>query len=91
MPIYDLDEEKTAFEPLKIKIDDKVLVIKDVDRKEWDKITEIIDPYEQLAKWAGVDIKEIEQIKMKKVSVALKIIGRDILGPAVGSFTPKKA
>lgn len=90
MPIYDLDEEKTAFEPLKIKLDDKVLVIEDVDKKEFDVITEIKDPHEQLAAWAKIDVKELEQIKMQKVAVALKIIGRELLGPAVGNFTPKK-
>ena len=91
MPLYDLDEKSTLFEPLKIKIGGKDLTIPDVDRKEFDKITSITDPYEQLASWAHVPVNEIEQIPMKKVASALKIIGREILGPAVGNFTPKKA
>jgi hypothetical protein len=91
MPIYDLDEESTLFEPLKIKLGGKELTIEDVGRKEFDKITEITEPYEQLARWAKVDVKELEQIPMKKVGAALKIIGKEILGPAAGTYTPKKA
>ncbi len=91
MPTYDLDEESTLFEPLKIKLDGKELIIEDVDRKTFEKIADIKDPHEQLAGWAKVDKKKLEQIKMKKVAVALKIIAREFLGPATGSFTPKKA
>ena len=91
MPIYDLDEESTLFEPLKIKIDGKELTIEDVDRKGFDAITDIKDPYEQLARWAKVDVKEVEKMKMKKVAGALKIIAKEILGPAAGAFAPKKA
>ena len=91
MPLYDLDEKSTLFEPLKIKVGGKELMIEDVDRKEYDKITEITDGYEQLALWAKVPVKEIESIQFKKVAAALKIIARELLGPAVGSFTPKKA
>ena len=91
MPIYDLDEESTLFEPLKIKLDGKELTIKDVARKEFDKKAAIKDPYEQLASWAEVDIKEVEQITMKKVSGALTIIAKEFVGPVAGNFTPKKA
>ena len=91
MPIYDLDEESTLFEPLKIKLGGKELTIEDVARKEFEKIADMTDPYEQLARWAKVDVKEVEQIPMKKVSAALKIIGKEFIGPAAGSFTPKKA
>lgn len=91
MPTYDLDEEGTLFEPLKIKLGGKELIIEDVTRKEFEKITDITDPYEQLARWAKVDLKEVENIPMKKVAGALKIIGKEILGPATGAFVPKKA
>lgn len=91
MPTYDLDEEGTLFEPLKIKLGGVELVIDDVNRKEFDKIAEITDPYEQLARWAKIDLKVVENIPMKKVASALKIIGKEILGPAAGAFTPKKA
>jgi len=91
MPIYDLDEESTLFEPLKIKVGGKELVIEDVAMKEFDKISAIKDPYEQLASWAKVDVKEVEQITMKKIAAALKIIAKEILGPSATSFTPKKA
>ncbi len=91
MPTYDLDEESTVFELLKIKVGGKDLTIRDVDRKEYDKITNIDDPYEQLACWAKVPVKELELISFKKLAAALKIIGRDLLGPAVGNFAPKKA
>ena len=91
MPIYDLDEESTLFEPLKIKLGGKELIIEDVGRKEFDKIAAMTDPYEQLAYWAKVKVEELEQIPMKKVSAALKIIGKEILGPAAGTYTPKKA
>lgn len=91
MPIYDLDEKSTLFEPLKIKLGGKELTIPDVDRKEFEKITEIVDGYEQLALWAHVPVKELEHIPFKKVAAALKIISRELLGPAVGNFTPKKA
>ena len=90
MPTYDLDEESTLFEPLKIKLDGVQLTINDVARKEFEKIAEIKEPYDQLAAWAKVDVKVIEKIKMKKVAGALKIIVKEILGPAAGAFTPKK-
>ena len=91
MPIYDLDEESTLFEPLKIKLDGKELVIKDVARKEFDKKAAIKDPYEQLASWANVDVEVVEKITMKKVSGALTIIAKEFVGPVAGNFTPKKA
>lgn len=91
MPTYDLDEESTLFEPLKIKLGGVELIIEDVARKEFEKIAEMKDPYEQLARWAKVDVKKIEKITMKKVAGALKIVAKEILGPAAGSFTPKKA
>lgn len=93
MPIYDLDEKEvsTLFEPLKIKVGGKELTIPDVDRKEFEKITDVTHGYEQLALWAHVPVKELEHIPMKKVAAALKIITKELLGPAVGSFTPKKA
>lgn len=91
MPTYDLDEEGTLFEPLKIKLAGIELTIEDVGRKEFERITDLTDPYEQLANWAKINLKKIEQIPMKKVSAALKIIGKEILGPAAGAFVPKKA
>lgn len=91
MPIYDLDEENTLFEPLRIKLGGKELTIEDVARKEFDEIAKMKDPYEQLARWAKVKVEEIEPIPMKKVAAALKIISKEILGPAAGSFVPKKA
>lgn len=91
MPTYDLDEENTLFEPLKIKLDGKELTIKDVGRKEFEKIAAIKDPYEQLAAWANVKAEEVEQITMKKVSGALTIIAKEFVGPVAGNFIPKKA
>ena len=91
MPIYDLDEESTLFEPLKIKVGGKELIIIDVARKEFEKIADLKDPCEQLARWAKVDVKEIEEISMKKVAAALKIIAKEFLGPSAADFTPKKA
>jgi hypothetical protein len=91
MPTYDLDEESTLFEPLKIKVGGKELIIKDVARKEFEKIADINLPCEQLARWANVDVKEIEEISMKKVAAALTIIAKEFLGPAARDFTPKKA
>ena len=91
MPTYDLDEEGTLFEPLKIKLAGKELVIEDVARKEFEKIIDITDPGEQLARWAKVDKKEIDSIPMKKIAAALKIIGKEFLGPSAGAFVPKKA
>lgn len=90
MELYDLDEESTLFEPLKIKLGGVELTIEDVARKEFDRIADIIDPYEQLAAWAKVNVKVLEKIKMRKVAGALKIIGKGFLGPAVGAFVPKK-
>lgn len=91
MPKYDLDEESTLFEPLKIKLAGVELTIEDVARKEFVKITDITDPYEQLARWAKVKLEVIEKIPMKKVAGALKIIGKEFLGPAADALTPKKA
>lgn len=90
MPTYDLDADNTLFEPLKLKVDGIELVIPDVDRKEFDRITDIRDPYDQLAQWAKVKVSVVEKILMKKVAATLKIIGKEFLGPAVGSFIPKK-
>lgn len=90
MPIYDLDADNTLFEPLKLKVGGVELTIPDVDRKEFDKITEVRDPYEQLAQWGKVKVSVVEKIPMKKVAAALKIIGKEFLGPAIGSFAPKK-
>lgn len=91
MPTYDLDEEGTLFEPLKIKVGGKELIIKDVTRKEFDKIADIKDPCEQLAGWAHVSVKEIEQIPMRKVAGAINIIAREFQGPPARNFLPKKA
>ncbi len=91
MPTYDLDEEGTLFEPLKIKVGGIELIIEDVGRKEFEEITNLIDPYEQIARWAKVKLKEVEHIPMKKLSTALKIIGKEFLGPSASAFTPKKA
>ena len=93
MPIYDLDDKtvSTLFEPLKIKVGGKELTIPDVDRKEFERITEITNGYEQLALWAHVNVTEINSISMQKVAVALKIITKELLGPAIGNFAPKKA
>ena len=90
MPIYDLDEESTLFEPLKIKLGGVELTIEDVPWSEFEKITAIKDPYEQLARFAKVDVKVLQKVTMKKISSALKIIGKESLGPAAGSFVPKK-
>ena len=93
MPTYDLDEKgaSTLFDPLKIKIGGKELTIPDVDRKEFEKITDVTNGYEQLALWAHVSVKEIESLPMRKVAAALTIIAKELLGPAAGNFTPKKA
>ena len=91
MPTYDLDEESTLFEPLKIKVGGKELIIEDVARKEFDRIADIADPHEQLAGWAKVKVKELEQVPMRKVAAAINIIAREFLGPAARNFTPKKA
>ena len=92
MSYYDLDEDdSTIFDPLKIKVEGHELVIKDRDRKEYDRIADIRNPYEQLAAWAEIEVKEIEHIKSKKVAAALRIIAVDFLGPALANFKPKKA
>ena len=91
MPIYDLDEESTLFEPLKIKVGGKELVIEDVARKEFEKIADIKDPLEQLAGWANIKVEELEQIPMRKVAGAINIIAREFMGPSAINFKPKKA
>jgi len=91
MSYYDLDENNSIFEPLKIKIEGIELVIKDRDRAEYDRIAEIPNPYEQLAAWAEIDVKKLEHIKSKKIAAALRIIAIDFIGPALASFKPKKA
>ncbi len=90
MPTYDLDEEGTLFEPLKIKIGGKELTIEDVNRKEFERITDIIDPCEQLAAWAKVPLKEIEALPIRKVAGSLTIIGKELLGPPAKALVPKK-
>ncbi len=93
MPKYDLDakDSATLFEPLKIKIGGKDLTIPDVDRKEFERITDITNGYEQLAQWAHVPVKEISAMPMRKVAAALTIIAKELLGPAAINFLPKKA
>jgi len=90
MSYYDLDEDNSIFEPLKIKIDGIELVINDRDRKEYDRIANIPNPYDQLAAWAEISVKKIEHIKSKKIAAALRIIAIDFVGPALASFKPKK-
>ena len=77
MPIYDLDEESTIFDPLKIKLGGKELIIPDVDRKEFEKITDVTNGYEQLALWAHVPVKEINKLPMRKVAAAINIIAKE--------------
>lgn len=91
MPYYNIDEDDSVFEPLKIKVGGVELVVEDIAKKEFDKISEIKDPYEQLAKLANVTVGKVEHIRMKRISAVLKIISKEFLGPAAGSFTPKKA
>jgi len=91
MPTYDLDEESTLFEDLKIKVGGKELVIPDRLRKEFDKIADIKDPVEQLAAWANVSVKELEQVPMRKIAGAINIIAKEFMGPSALRFVPKKA
>ena len=91
MPTYDLDEESTLFEPLKIKVGGKELVIPDRLRKEFDRIADINDPHKQLAAWANIKVEELEQIPMRKVAAAINVIAREFMGPSALHFTPKKA
>jgi len=91
MPIYDLDEESTLFEDLKIKVGGKELVIPDRLRKEFDRIADINDPHKQLAAWANIKVEELEQIPMRKVAAAINVIAREFMGPSALHFTPKKA
>jgi len=91
MPTYDLDEESTLFEDLKIKVGGKELVIPDRLRKEFDRIADINDPHKQLAAWANIKVEELEQIPMRKVAAAINVIAREFMGPSALHFTPKKA
>lgn len=92
MSYYDLDEDNSIFdEPLKIKVEGVELIIKDRDRREFDRISMIENAYEQLAEWAEIKVKEIEHVKSKKVAAALRVIAVDFIGPALANFKPKKA
>jgi methyl coenzyme M reductase gamma subunit len=91
MPTYDLDEESTLFEDLKIKVGGKTLIIPDRLRKEFDRIADINDPHKQLAAWANIKVEELDQIPMRKVAGAINIIAREFMGPSALHFTPKKA
>ena len=91
MPTYDLDEESTLFEDLKIKVGGKELVIPDRLRKEFDRIADINDPHKQLAAWANIKVEELEQIPMRKVAAAINVIAREFMGPSALNFKPKKA
>ena len=55
------------------------------------RIADINDPHEQLAGWANIKVKEIEQIPMRKVAAAINIIAKEFMGPSAINFTPKKA
>jgi len=92
MPIYDLDDKgDTLFEPLKIKVGGMELIVEDFSRKEVDAILELKDPYAQVAAWTKTDVKEIHKLTMRQIAACLKIIIKEIFGPAVGNFIPKKA
>jgi hypothetical protein len=88
-PIYDLDES-TIFGPVKLRINGKEYTVPDVDKKEFQRISEIPDPYEQFAAWAQVPLKEVEGLGMRKIAAALRIIAKELLGPAMAEFKPKK-
>lgn len=90
MPIYNLDDDKSAFDDVKITMDGITLTIPDVGKKEFDRISSIAEPYEQLAAWAGVPVKDILKLRMRRVAAALNIIAKEFIKPALGEYTPKK-
>jgi len=79
MKEYDLNDIKEEFGDTIIKIDNLKLIIKDRTAKEWDEVSSIPDPVVQLAMWADIDPKLLENISMKKIAAALKIIARGII------------
>jgi hypothetical protein len=79
MKEFDLNDIKEEFADTIIKIDDLTLKIRDRTAKEWDALTEIADPVEQLAAWAEIDPKLLQNVSMKKIASALKIIARGMI------------
>ena len=79
MKEYDLNEMKEEFGDTIIKIGPLKLVIRDRTAKEWGELAAIPDPVIQLAAWAEIDPKLLENESMKKIGAALKIIARGIL------------
>jgi len=79
MKEFDLKDIKEEFGDTIIKIDSLKLIIKDRTAKEWEEISSIPDPVVQLAAWADIDPKLLENISYKKIAAALKIIARGIL------------
>lgn len=87
---YNVNDIKEEFGDMIIKIDALKLIIKDRTSKEWDEIASIPDPVVQLATWANIDPKLLENISMKKIAVALKIIARSILDVQVATVIAKQ-
>lgn len=90
MPIYELDKEKSLSEPIVIVIEGKKLTIKDCGKKDFDKISTIGDPHEQLAAWARIPKKDAEKFPMRKVAAALRIIAKELLTGITADIIPNE-
>jgi len=87
--LYDLDGHDEIIEPFVIRIDGIELMIKDLPVKEYDRITALPDLADQLAEFAGIERSLIENISIRKVTAALKIISQEIRAPLEKEYYPK--
>lgn len=87
--IYDLDGQDEIIEPFVIRIDGIELTIKDLPVKEYDRITALPSSADQLAEFAGIERSSIENISIRKVTAALKIISQEIRAPLEKEYYPK--
>jgi 2-methylcitrate dehydratase PrpD len=87
--VYDLDESEEIIEPFVIKIDGIEFKIKDFPVREYDRITALPDLADQLSEFSGVPRSEIEDISLRKVAAALKIISQEIKAPLARDYSPK--
>ena len=89
--IYDRDGQDEIIEPFVIKINGVEFTIKDLPVKEYDRITALPDLAEQLAEFAGVERSAIENISIRKVTAALKIVSQEIRAPLEKEYYPKNS
>lgn len=88
MPRLNIDEQKSLFEPIEITLEGKTYIITKVTGELLNKVTKLAEsregkidvtvPAKQFALFAGIDEKELKDIDLRKIGVALSFITKEI-------------